>query len=420
MCPWPRSQPAVVPRVTHGVLLCSAAGAGTPARYSSSCSPVGSHLPGVAVVHNRTTRGICNVTAIKTVHLKVALKKGEDAQSFPFLGSWTASRTLPHLESRQLALANVSIFVAGEAVACEDLLVGVPVFQGLQVGPRTLEGNRAILDGFNCSHVGSPMIGDRVGTVSLMMIARLNGVRDDTDTSYIVTQPADRPRVNFNTARTEPDPSLLDPIDSEQHIDIRTEVEAMKTTVCVNGLRTEHRKALEELMEEQADVFRTTFSTGPPASKHPLKISLTPNDEPVKVRPRNYSREKREVLSDLVENMAREGMAFSDPTSPWAYAPLVVPKPGPARYRFTIDVRPINKFTVKHQIPMPSFEHELTRQSGSRYFTTFDLSHGYWQLELELESRHLQYFITTDGTYSPNRVLRGTKNPIRHLRFALA
>ena len=40
MCPWPRSLPAGVPRVTCEVLLYSAAGACTPARCSSTCSPV--------------------------------------------------------------------------------------------------------------------------------------------------------------------------------------------------------------------------------------------------------------------------------------------------------------------------------------------------------------------------------------------
>ena len=40
VCPWPRSLPAVVPLVTRGVLPYSTAGACTPARYSSTCSPV--------------------------------------------------------------------------------------------------------------------------------------------------------------------------------------------------------------------------------------------------------------------------------------------------------------------------------------------------------------------------------------------
>ena len=93
-------------------------------------------------------------------------------------------------------------------------------------------------------------------------------------------------------------------------------------------------------------------------------------------------------------------MAYSNPTSPWACAPLLVPKPGPARFRFTVDLRPVNAFTVKHQYPMPNLEHELTKLSASKYFAPFDLSNGYWQLALDKEAQALQSFITPDGILS--------------------
>lgn len=49
-----------------------------------------------------------------------------------------------------------------------------------------------------------------------------------------------------------------------------------------------------------------------------------------------------------------------------------------ARFRFTVDLRPVNKFTVKHQYPMPNLE--LTKVSDSQYYATFDLSHCYCSL----------------------------------------
>ena len=138
------------------------------------------------------------------------------------------------------------------------------------------------------------------------------------------------------------------------------------------------------------------------------------------MRLRNYSQDQREFLSETVDKLVRHGMAYSNPTSPWACAPLLVPKPGPARYRFTVDLRPVNKYTVKHQYPMPNLEHELSQLSGSRYFATFDLSHGYWQLELEESSQALQSFITPDGIFSPTRVLHGTTNAVTHLQSCYA
>jgi hypothetical protein len=68
---------------------------------------------------------------------------------------------------------------------------------------------------------------------------------------------------------------------------------------------------------------------------------------------------------------------------------------------------------------MPHIESEISRLQGYSYFATFDLSLGYWQLELAPESQECQSFITPDGVFSPKRVLHGTSNAVLHLQAAL-
>lgn len=48
---------------------------------------------------------------------------------------------------------------------------------------------------------------------------------------------------------------------------------------------------------------------------------------------------------------------------------------------------------------MPIVKHELLKLSVARYFATFDLSHGYWEIEPDAETRHLQSFVTPDGLF---------------------
>ena len=184
------------------------------------------------------------------------------------------------------------------------------------------------------------------GFVSRLMMARLNGYQNHKSI-HRVRVTADRPRVDFHDARTEEDlfvdPSLLDPLDNEQHQEIREPVEGLKETSRNNGILAEDATAI--------DVFRTSFSSGPPAKVRSLRIELTSDARPVEVRLRNYSEEQREFLSDMVAKLVRNEMAFPNPTSVWACAPLLVPKRGPARFRFTVDLRPGNKFTIKHQYP---------------------------------------------------------------------
>lgn len=112
-------------------------------------------------------------------------------------------------------------------------------------------------------------------------------------------------------------------------------------------------------------------------------------------------------------------MAYSNPTARWASAPLLVPKAGSSPFRFIVDLRLVNKYTVQHSHPMPNIECELGKLAKSKYFASFDLSHGYWQLPLDEGSQECQSFVTPDGVYSPTRVLHGTTNAVRYLQSAL-
>lgn len=113
-------------------------------------------------------------------------------------------------------------------------------------------------------------------------------------------------------------------------------------------------------------------------------------------------------------------MEYGSPTSPWAFGPVLVSNPGPVHFRYTVTIRPVKKFTVKHQYSMPTLEHELTKLSCSRYFATFDLSHGYWQMDLDAESEEIQSFISRDGICTATRVLHGTKNAVTHRRSSVS
>lgn len=113
-------------------------------------------------------------------------------------------------------------------------------------------------------------------------------------------------------------------------------------------------------------------------------------------------------------------MAYANPTATWVSTPLLVPKPGPALFRFTVDIRPINAFTERHQFPMPNIENELTNLGDAKCFALFDLSHSYWQFMLDRRAQPLQSFITPDGIFSPTRVLHGTIHAVTYLQSTLS
>lgn len=146
------------------------------------------------------------------------LKSGSEAQSFTFSRLWTCPRTILYLAAWNIALIDITNLIADDELACEELLIGLPVQPYLQVDTRSLlENSISSLDGKDCSQIQS--IEDNGGCVLRLMIARLNRVSSqEKDTEFELQ--ANPPRVDYNRTRQEPepfpDPSLLDPIDRDQ------------------------------------------------------------------------------------------------------------------------------------------------------------------------------------------------------------
>lgn len=100
-------------------------------------------------------------------------------------------------------------------------------------------------------------------------------------------------------------------------------------------------------------------------------------------------------------------MNYFNPSAAWACAPLLLPKPGTEGFGFTVDLRPINNFTVKQEYPMPNLKLEMAKTAGSKFSALVALSHGYWLLLLKKSSQECQSLITTDVIYKFTRVLHG-------------
>lgn len=68
---------------------------------------------------------------------------------------------------------------------------------------------------------------------------------------------------------------------------------------------------------------------------------------------RNYSEDQREFMKTLVAKLIANDCLYPNPTSAWASAPLILNKEGPPGSQFTVDLRPVNEFSVRHQYPVP-------------------------------------------------------------------
>lgn len=72
-------------------------------------------------------------------------------------------------------------------------------------------------------------------------------------------------------------------------------------------------------------------------------------------------------MQDLVDDLMKYNKLYQNPYSKLACAHLIFPKRGPSIWRFTVDLRPVNKLTARYQFPMTGVENKLKKVSGSSY-----------------------------------------------------
>ena len=77
--------------------------------------------------------------------------------------------------------------------------------------------------------------------------------------------------------------------------------------------------------------------------------------------------------------------------SPWASAVVLVWKKD-GSLRFCIDLRKLKNWTIKDVYLLPHIDETLDSLQGSQWFSSLDLKLGYWQDEMDEESKPLTAF----------------------------
>ena len=123
----------------------------------------------------------------------------------------------------------------------------------------------------------------------------------------------------------------------------------------------------------------------------------TGDAKPIKQAPRRLPPyHRREVERQVLDLLERGLIEPSD--SAWA-SPVVMVKKGDGSLRLCIDLRRVNEASSGSGIPLPNTAELLASLAGSVWFSTLDMLSGYWQVELDRESRPKTAFATHLGLH---------------------
>ena len=125
-------------------------------------------------------------------------------------------------------------------------------------------------------------------------------------------------------------------------------------------------------------------------TKHVIELM---KDEPFKERFRRIAPPLVDEVHQHIQEML-DGGAIRPSQSPWCNAVVLVRKKD-GSLRFCIDFCRLNAWTKKDTYPLPRMQETMESMVGTRHFSCMDLKSGFWQVQMDEESR--QYTTFTGG-----------------------
>ena len=137
---------------------------------------------------------------------------------------------------------------------------------------------------------------------------------------------------------------------------------------------------------------------------------------PINQVPYHASNGERGIIEEQISEMLRNKV-ISYSKSPWASCVVLVKKKD-GTIRFCVDYRRLNKITKKDVYPLPRIDDCLNALGRAKYFSTFDLASGYWQIPMNKQDKEKTAFVSHCGLFEFNVMPFGLCNaPATFQRF---
>lgn len=182
-----------------------------------------------------------------------------------------------------------------------------------------------------------------------------------------------------------------------------------------------NKQSLCDLVNRYAEVFVGPDGALGKCDQH--KIELT-DYTPVRRRAYRLNPTQQAIMEDKLNELIRQGI-IEESTSPWSSPCMLISKKN-GEHRLVTDLRGVNAKTVVIANPLPTTQEALENigMAKPKWFSTMDLQSGFFQAELDPESRQFTAFTTHMGLFQYKTLPQGadvsTFNASSVERFSVA
>jgi hypothetical protein len=163
----------------------------------------------------------------------------------------------------------------------------------------------------------------------------------------------------------------------------------------LNRMSPADAKVMSEILLDYHDIFsRNRMDIGCSNVKHTIDTGDSP---PIAWNPRRMPQAVEDKVDDLVVKLL-EQQIIRPSESAWN-SPIVVVKKKNGDIRMCIDYRKLNSVTSRPVFPMPDAKQLFDTLDGAQYFSSLDLSQGYYQVPMDEKDVSKTAFATRKGQY---------------------
>lgn len=152
--------------------------------------------------------------------------------------------------------------------------------------------------------------------------------------------------------------------------------------------------AVEDGERGETDLIQMTIDTA----------DASPRRQPVRRIPFAVCAE----VARQLQEMQTQGVI--EPSCSPCASPVVLVRKKDGSLRFCIDYRHLNLVTKPDVFPLPRMDDLLDQLGRSKFFSTLDLAHGYWQVKMHPDSCEKTAFTTHQGLYEFRVMPFGLRN----------
>ncbi|RWS22051.1 gag-pol fusion protein-like protein, partial [Leptotrombidium deliense] len=165
-----------------------------------------------------------------------------------------------------------------------------------------------------------------------------------------------------------------------------------------NNLSESEKQTVNELINEFNDVSsKDKYDIGT-INIEQCRVELT-TKVPINLRPYRCSPDDQKLIDEQVAQLLKHNLIRKSVSSYGFPVTLADKKDEGKKTRFCCDLRKLNEVTVPEHYPFNRVDDIIDKLHECGYFTTLDISSGFWHLRVDKKDVHKLAFVTINNHY---------------------